>query len=235
MLKKTIMRYKTILFTAFFFTMLIAQNNTTDYFKNGLTNSISTKNNQIVLVAGLIGTGIALKYDNSINSYAQSHVLMPDPIAMFGDYWGIGGQVLLWGAILSSGNKSEKFRYASSAFVVNGLLTYGLKYGVKRERPDESNKRSFPSGHTSNSFLTASIVQEIYGSKAGIPAYLLAWVTGLSRIHDNKHYLSDVIFGAAMGTAIGQGFGKVYRNNQIPRIGIIHLNQNLKINIVWAF
>jgi hypothetical protein len=66
--KKTIMRYKTILFTALFFTMLIAQNDTTDYFKNGLTNSISTKNNQIVLVAGLIGTGIALKYANSINS-----------------------------------------------------------------------------------------------------------------------------------------------------------------------
>jgi membrane-associated phospholipid phosphatase len=227
------MRYKSTLLTVVLTSILIGQSNPAIYYKEGLTYSVTSKETRLILVAGLLASGFAHKYDNTVQSYSQSHGLMPSPLAKVGDYWGTGGQVLLWGVILSSENKSEEFRYASTAFVANGLLTYGLKFGVGRERPDKSNKRAFPSGHTSNSFLTATIAQEIYGSKIGIPAYILACITGLSRIHDNKHYLSDVIFGAALGTAVGKGFGKVYRNNKIPVIGIIPQNQILQINLVW--
>jgi membrane-associated phospholipid phosphatase len=157
---------------------------------------------------------------------------MSKQLAITGDYWGLTGQFLLWGAFSFSDNKNEKFQYASTAFLANGMITYGIKYIVGRERPDRSNKRSFPSGHTSNSFLTASVAQEIYGSKVGIPAYLMATLSGLSRIQDNKHYLSDVIFGATLGIAVGKGFGHVYRQNRkLVQIRVIPFQQTLCISM----
>ena len=112
------------------------------------------------------------------------------------------------------------------------MLTYGIKYVVGRERPDKSNKRSFPSGHTSNSFLTATVAQEIYGSTVGVPAYLMATLSGLSRIQDNKHYLSDVIFGATLGIAVGKGFGHVYhQNRKLVQIRVIPLQQSISISV----
>ena len=214
--------------------MLVGQSNIATYFRDGLVNTVSSKSNQMIFAAGLLGAGLAYKNDKAVQKYAQSQGIMPDKLAEIGDYWGNGGQLLLWGSILSSKNRNENSRFVSTAFLTNIILTYGLKYGVGRERPDGSNNRAFSSGHTSNSFLTATIAQEIYGSKVGIPAYIMACITGMSRIHDDKHYLSDVIFGAALGTAVGKGFGLVYRDNQNLKIGIIPGNQQLQINFVWS-
>jgi membrane-associated phospholipid phosphatase len=52
----------------------------------------------------------------------------------------------------------------------------------------------------------------MYGHYLGIPLYLFAGYVGFSRISDNKHFLSDVIFGAALGTAIGRGVAKIHKN-----------------------
>ncbi|MBC8346433.1 MAG: phosphatase PAP2 family protein [Candidatus Marinimicrobia bacterium] len=215
------------------FSILAGQTSSTVYFTDGFAQTVSNKSNRWLLIGGILGTGIASKYDNRFNDYAQANGLMPNQMAKFGDYWGIGGELLLWGALLTSENKNEKFKYASTAFVANGLLTYGLKFGVGRNRPNGKNNRSFPSGHTSNSFLTATIAQEIFGPKIGIPAYILAGITGMSRIHDNEHYLSDVIFGAVLGTAIGRGFGQVYKQNDSPIVGIVPQSQHMKIYLVW--
>ena len=51
-----------------------------------------------------------------------------------------------------------------------------------------------------------------------MPAYLLAGLTGVSRIHDNKHYLSDVIFGASLGIALGRGFSQNTNNKILQKI-----------------
>jgi membrane-associated phospholipid phosphatase len=212
---------------------LAGQSGSTVYFKEGLTQTISNRTNQWLLLGGIVGAGIAYKKDDAFNNYAQTNGLMPNQMAKIGDLWGIGGELLLWGVLATSENKNEKLRYASTAFVANGLLTYGLKFGVDRNRPNGKNKRSFPSGHTSNSFLTATIAQEIYGSKIGIPAYILASVTGLSRIHDNEHYLSDVIFGAVLGMAVGRGFGQIYKQSSSPIVGVIPQGQQLKVYLIW--
>jgi membrane-associated phospholipid phosphatase len=72
---------------------------------------------------------------------------------------------------------------------------------VQRERPDGSNNVSFPSGHAAGGFAVAGVLAHHYGWKAAIPAYLGAAYIAAARVHDNKHYLSDVTFGAAMGIA----------------------------------
>lgn len=84
-------------------------------------------------------------------------------------------------------------------FLVNGVTTEGLKYLVKKERPNGTNFKSFPSGHTSITFQSAAFLQRRYGWKFGIPAYVLASYTGFSRIESKNHYFIDVLAGAAIG------------------------------------
>ena len=57
-------------------------------------------------------------------------------------------------------------------------MTYALKYLIKKERPDGSDKHSFPSMHTSVSFTGAAFIQRRYGWKWGIPAYAIASYVG---------------------------------------------------------
>jgi len=75
---------------------------------------------------------------------------------------------------------------------------------VRRERPDGSNNLSFPSGHSSVTFATATVIERHLGWRKAIAAYAIASYVAMSRIHDDQHYLSDVIFGAAVGSIAGR-------------------------------
>jgi Membrane-associated phospholipid phosphatase len=89
------------------------------------------------------------------------------------------------------------------AQMLNGLLTQGIKVAVHRTRPDQGNY-SFPSGHASSSFATATVLQREFGWKFGLPAYAAASYVAGSRVQGNRHYASDVIFGAAVGIVAGR-------------------------------
>jgi membrane-associated phospholipid phosphatase len=81
--------------------------------------------------------------------------------------------------------------------------TYAIKFAADRTRPN-GDPRGFPSGHASTSFAIATVLQEHFGWKAGIPAFVAAAYTGVSRVADNQHWASDVVFGAALGVASGR-------------------------------
>ncbi|MBI4886379.1 MAG: phosphatase PAP2 family protein [Acidobacteria bacterium] len=89
--------------------------------------------------------------------------------------------------------------------VVNGFLTRSLKL-LPRPRPYQEKatptKGSFPSGHTSAAFASATVLTRRWGWRAGVPAYTVATFVGVTRLQ-NIHYLSDVTFGAALGIASG--------------------------------
>ena len=77
----------------------------------------------------------------------------------------------------------------------------GIKYIVNRQRP-YGGDHSFPSGHTATSFMTATMLHKEYGWRSpwfSIGGYTIAAVTGVSRIMNNAHWLSDVMAGAAIG------------------------------------
>ena len=89
--------------------------------------------------------------------------------------------------------------------VVNAIFTRGLKL-LPRARPYQETaspgQGSFPSGHASASFATATVLQRKWGWRVGVPAYAVAGFIGATRL-ENVHYLSDVTFGAALGIASG--------------------------------
>jgi membrane-associated phospholipid phosphatase len=90
------------------------------------------------------------------------------------------------------------------AQILSEILVEPLKYAVRRERPDGSNHLSFPSGHSAVTFATATVIERHLGWRKSILGYAIASYVAMSRIHDNQHYLSDVIFGAAVGTIAGR-------------------------------
>lgn len=90
----------------------------------------------------------------------------------------------------------------SRSLLLSSSTTWALKLSVGRRRPS-GGPHSFPSGHTSAAFCVAPIVAKHFGWKAAVPAYLLAGFTGIARMEDRRHFLSDVFFGAAIGLAAG--------------------------------
>ena len=79
------------------------------------------------------------------------------------------------------------------------VITHGIKETVDKTRPDTSANNSFPSGHTSASVTGAAFIWRRYGPKWGAPASLFAAYTALSRVEGQKHFVDDVISGAAIG------------------------------------
>lgn len=92
---------------------------------------------------------------------------------------------------------------AAGSLLAAGGTTYVLKELVHEQRPDRSDDRSFPSGHTSISFAAAATLEKRYGWKAGLPALAVAGFVGLARVEADKHYVHDVVAGAAIGTLSG--------------------------------
>lgn len=76
---------------------------------------------------------------------------------------------------------------------------WALKEAFPEERPDGSDRKSFPSGHTAESFAAAAMLEKRYGWRAGAPALALATFVGLARVEARKHHWYDVAAGAALG------------------------------------
>jgi membrane-associated phospholipid phosphatase len=104
------------------------------------------------------------------------------------------------------------------AAVVNTAWSTVIKEAVGRERPNGQDDKSFPSGHTSNAFAMATVAERHYGWKLGVPAYALAGLMGVSRMNEDKHWLSDVVAGATLGFVVGQTVVRV-NGRGMERVG----------------
>lgn len=108
--------------------------------------------------------------------------------------------------------------YKSLATTV--AITEGLKSTVYKKRPINKKQptasgNSFPSGHTSAAFQGASFIHKRYGLKYGIPAYVGASFVGYSRVEADKHYVEDVLVGAAIGIISSFYFTKPYKGFEL--------------------
>jgi hypothetical protein len=88
------------------------------------------------------------------------------------------------------------------AQLLSQAMVHGMKYSIRRNRPT-GECCSFPSGHAATAFAVASVLERHLGYRFAWPTVVGATYVAMSRLHDNRHYLSDVIFGAAIGTATG--------------------------------
>lgn len=156
-----------------------------------------------------------------------------DAVADPGNAFGKGGQVVggaavtytAAAALLVAGRHSGRPRFRAASYdlfcatVVNQVYTHAVKIVVARDRPNGDSDRfnsSFPSGHASNAFAWAAVLERHYGWKAGVPGYALASLVAVSRVQENKHWLSDVVGGATLGYVAARA---VVRVNGAPGDG----------------
>ena len=124
-------------------------------------------------------------------------------VSDLGDYRAVMGVSSL---LMAYGNDShrETGRLLFSAYMGAGVVTYGMKRLVGRKRPlDEMlGNPAMPSGHAAITFSVATILGYRY-PRWRIPLYIGAGLVGFSRVYLGRHYTSDVVVGAAIGTVSG--------------------------------
>lgn len=178
-------------------------------------------NNLIVLgVAGGGAAAIHQDWDGNVRDWTRTHPKR----------WGEASDVLqhagsftvhvpvmaglyLWSLKSQDEDLHDLLTTMGSAYTINAASTVLLKAAVNSQRPDpdfNGGQFGFPSYHSSSTFTIASVLNEYYGWRVGLPAYAVAGMVGWSRIDKRDHDLSDVVFGAALGYVIGTSIAKHY-------------------------
>src|SRR5204862_2741996 len=88
------------------------------------------------------------------------------------------------------------------ANIVSQVFVQAIKVAARRDRPD-GTCCAFPSGHATTAFATASVLERHFGYRGAWPTMVAAAYVAGSRLADHQHFLSDVVFGSALGIATG--------------------------------
>lgn len=165
-----------------------------------LSTSIIAQNTDIGILKD-INLNRNKKLDNTFILFSQSIT----PVSI-----GIPLGVYSIGLIKHDSTLKNKGAYITASLLTTAGITFALKYAVNRPRPYvtyssidnvmDPDSPSFPSGHTSDAFATATSVSLAFPKWYVItPSFLWAGFVGYSRMHVGVHYPSDVAVGAIIG------------------------------------
>ena len=123
---------------------------------------------------------------------------------------------------------------AGMSYVLMAALVNGIKYTAKEMRPDGSTANSWPSGHTATAFVGASLLHKEYGLTRSpwwsVAGYGVATATGVMRVLNNRHWISDVMSGAGIGimsTELGYAIGDLlFKEKGLLRNDLILESEN---------
>ncbi len=188
-------------------------------------------------VAAIAGTTLAITaIDQPVNEFFKTHKTDAltslstyglEPLSNYYALAAIAG-FMAHGTLAKNSRSRSTALIAMESFVISTLLVKIPKYAAGRIRPnawwdpgpDEwlgpNNGKSFPSGHTTTAFAVASVIAWQYKDTPWVPAtvYSLATMAGLSRVYDNRHWLSDIFGGAVFGIVTGRFICKQHQNSQ---------------------
>jgi membrane-associated phospholipid phosphatase len=123
----------------------------------------------------------------------QSYVLVPVAATIYGI-----------GRAIDDKRVSHMGSDLIQAEAISELIVESLKYTVRRERPNGASGYSFPSGHAADTIAFATALERHLDWRFFVPAYALASYVAMSRLNYNEHYVSDVMFGSAVGIIAGR-------------------------------
>ncbi|MBQ6682427.1 MAG: phosphatase PAP2 family protein [Prevotella sp.] len=168
----------------------------------------------------LFVAGLAVKGDKAmfrVNQKAQdggkkNTQLLTDFKTGIDDYTQFFGPAMVVGLKLGGyEGRSDWPRLLASAgmsYAIMAALVNGIKYSAKEMRPDGSTANSWPSGHTATAFVGATLLHKEYGLTRSpwwsVAGYGVATATGVMRVLNNRHWISDVMSGAGIGILSGE-------------------------------
>jgi hypothetical protein len=198
-----------------------------DHYLKGLKHTYNETS--LAYLSAATGLGLAIRpFEKEISAAfgkQDKDLLSKAPDKFGGTLTVVGASLLtyLLGNITKNPQLTNTGLVLLEAVATTQVLTLAIKHLANRARPNGENDYSFPSGHASGMFTAAAVVDARYGWKAGMPAYLVAGFVGYSRIRMQKHFPTDVIAGAALGTIMGRSFAQAHSRSSshaiIPTLG----------------
>ena len=168
----------------------------------------SFKASQLIAPGALMATGAIIHFtaheniDITVNSYT-SKWRGDNPTLNFDSYVRFLPEVMHLGLGLIGAESEHDFsgRLIEGVWAIGSYAAIGftLKTLVDSPRPDLEDNRSFPSGHAGIAFAGAELVRMEYGWGWGAGAYAVATGVCAMRLYNNKHWMSDLLFGAGAG------------------------------------
>jgi membrane-associated phospholipid phosphatase len=185
-----------------------------------------------LVLGGLVaGIGTVAVFDEDIERAIRTHrnntlTTVFDNVQPLGNEYAIGvvGTFYIAGEIFKDPRaKNTALDAISASAIASGIIDNALKYVVGRSRPTDnqgaynfqpfSGRDSFASGHATEAFALASVISEHYNTPwIQFTSYGLASMVGYARLNNNRHWPSDVLAGAVIGTFVGKT--------------VVHFNQN---------
>ncbi len=175
---------------------------------------------------------------NDKNNKKKNTQLLTDFKTSIDDYTQFFGPAMVVGLKIGGvEGRSDWPRLLASSALSYGIMAAfvnGIKYTAKEMRPDGSTANSWPSGHTATSFVGATILHKEYGLTRSpwysVAGYGVATATGVMRVLNNRHWISDVMSGAGLGilsTELGYAFADLmFKGKGLLRNDMILNNEN---------
>ncbi|MBU3714356.1 MAG: phosphatase PAP2 family protein [Ferruginibacter sp.] len=172
---------------------------------------VSIKPLSLIIPGSMILYGVwAINNDQlkKINTQIKNQVYPknPDSKIYIDNYLQFAPAAAVLGLNLSGIKGKHCIRDAGMIYLMSNLILTGITVPIKKTsrqlRPDSSAFSSFPSGHTAEAFASAELLSQEYRNVSpwiGIGGYSIAILTGYLRLHNNKHWFSDVVAGAGVG------------------------------------
>lgn len=138
-----------------------------------------------------------------LNGFAQYKRYHGDGIDDYLQYTPMAASYILKIAgVKGTSSWEQKIIKSGASFIICAGTSYALKHSVHSMRPDGTDNRSFPSGHTAVAFCGATVLHKEYGKISpwiSVAGYAVATATALDRVRRNRHHWGDVAAGAAIG------------------------------------
>lgn len=196
---------------------IIAQKNkakdTVQVLENFKSKKSRTLLHKAIVPASLIGVGLLLNnsdFERNLQSdlrdgvgngyefHIDDYILFVPIVQMYGaDAFGMKAK----------NHWFDQTKYLIISNVVSTGISELLKATISKTRPDGTDTNSFPSGHSTIAFTNAAVLQNEFQDTSPVYAYsgyAFAATTGVFRMLNNRHYLSDVIVGAGIGIFVTQ-------------------------------
>jgi PAP2 superfamily len=159
----------------------------------------------VLVTYGIIGIGSdqLISYNKNIREELQENIDEKITVDDFSQYAPmLSVYALNFSGIEGEHNLGDRTIIMATSYLLVATTITGLKHSIHINRPDGSSENSFPSGHTATAFSGAEFLWQEYKDKNiwyGIAGYAVATGTGIFRMYNNRHWLTDVAAGAGIG------------------------------------